>query len=177
MELLDIYDSNRRRTGLTRDRSAPLERGQYDLVVVLMVVDRDNRVFCTRRSPEKSAFPGWWESTGGAARAGENSLQAAVRELREETGLYADPERLTLLYSCQGEGFFRDVFLTRMDFPLEQVVFQPGETDGAEWLPYEEWEKRAMDGEAPYLSPVPPGPHEFYGVLRKHLGITALDEA
>ena len=32
-----------------------------------------------------------------------------------------------------------------------------------------EWEKIAMDGHEPYLSPVPPGPHEFYKLLRNHL--------
>ena len=47
MELLDIYDENRRKTGMTRERSNPLQPGWYDLVVVLMVVDRKNRVFCT----------------------------------------------------------------------------------------------------------------------------------
>ena len=46
MELLDIYDENRRKTGMTRERSDPLQPGWYDLVVVLMVVDRKNRVFC-----------------------------------------------------------------------------------------------------------------------------------
>ena len=63
MELLDIYDENRRKTGMTRERSDPLQPGWYDLVVVLMVVDRKNRVFCTRRSPEKARFPAGGEST------------------------------------------------------------------------------------------------------------------
>ena len=169
MELLDIYDENRRKTGLTRERSEPLRSGWYDLVVVLMVADSQNRIFCTRRSPEKSVFPGWWESTGGATRAGEDSRQAAVRELKEETGLTVDPEAPVLLYSWKGKAFFRDVYIIRIDFPIEQVVFQPGETDGAKWMPYEEWEHKAMDANEPYLTPAPPGPHEFYGILRSYL--------
>ena len=34
MELLDIYDENRRKTGMTRERSDPLQPGWYDLVAV-----------------------------------------------------------------------------------------------------------------------------------------------
>ena len=32
MELLDIYDENRRKTGMTRERSDPLQPGWYDPV-------------------------------------------------------------------------------------------------------------------------------------------------
>ena len=45
----------------------------------------------TLRSPEKEASPGCWENSGGAVVAGETSLQGALRELGEETGIQASP--------------------------------------------------------------------------------------
>ena len=140
---------------------APIE-----LMNVCLLRDDANRMLVQDRTDPSwpvLCFP------GGHVEIGETCADAVVREMQEETGLTVDPGKLTLLYSWKGQGFFRDVFLARMDFSLEQVVFQPGETDGAQWLPFEEWEKKAMDGHEPYLSPVPPGPHEFYKLLRNHL--------
>ena len=35
----------------------------------------------------KVRAPGWWEVSGGAAQAGEESEEAVKREILEETGL------------------------------------------------------------------------------------------
>ena len=35
----------------------------------------------------KAWAPGWWEVSGGAAQAGEDSYEAVLREVKEETGL------------------------------------------------------------------------------------------
>ena len=51
----------------------------------------------TLRDKAKPVYPNCWENTGGAVLAGETSLEGALRELREETGLAAQPEALRLL--------------------------------------------------------------------------------
>lgn len=38
--------------------------------------------------------PSWWMTPGGGVDAGESDLQAAVREVQEETGLVLDPSAL-----------------------------------------------------------------------------------
>ena len=61
----------------------------------IMLVDDENRIFMlkTHFDPEVG-LPPRWLTPGGGIEAGESTLQAAVRELREETGLIVDPEVL-----------------------------------------------------------------------------------
>ena len=69
-----------------------------------------------------------WETTGGSALAGEDSLTAALREAGEETGLKLDPNRGEMLFTLVREDSFKDVWLFRQNFSLEDVVLQPEET-------------------------------------------------
>ena len=94
MEWNDIYDENRQPTGRVHCRGSGWKPGEYGLVVCVWVYDGRGKLLLTRRASEKS-FAGTWENTGGAAQAGEDSLTAVQRELREETG--ATAERWTSL--------------------------------------------------------------------------------
>lgn len=69
-----------------------------------------------------------WESTGGSALAGDDSLTAALREAREETGLILDASKGERIFTSRQSDYFRDVWLFRQDFDLADVVLQPGET-------------------------------------------------
>ena len=81
----------------------------------------------TRRSPNKG-YGGLWESPGGAARAGDDSLSACLREIKEETGLSLEPDRGRIVKSYRGDRYFCDVWLFRQDFSLEDCG-APGRGD------------------------------------------------
>lgn len=132
MEKNDIYDKDRNRTGRTHVRGTPWRKGEYGLVVCVWVYDGQGRLLLTRRAQEKS-FAGTWENSGGAAQAGEDSLQAITRELREETGICAEPEEFQLLCTGRDMTAFYDFYCLERNIPLEQVVLQPGETDDVMW--------------------------------------------
>lgn len=51
-------------------------------------------MWLARRTANVSARPGLLECAGGAVREGEDPSKAAVREVREETALAIEPERL-----------------------------------------------------------------------------------
>ena len=55
--------------------------------VLALIQDRAGRTLITQRSADKRWAAGWWEVPGGGVLAGETSLQAVVREVREEVGL------------------------------------------------------------------------------------------
>ena len=126
-ELWDVYDENRNLTGRLHRRGDPMKNGDYHLVVHVWMMNSKGQFLLTKRSPYKG-FPNMWESTGGSALAGDDSLTAALREVREETGLTLDPQRGECVLRYRIDNYFRDVWLFRQDFDLKDVVLQPGET-------------------------------------------------
>lgn len=137
MELNDIYDKDRNLTGRTHRRGTPWRKGEYGLVVCVWVYDGKGRVLLTRRAPEKS-FPHTWENSGGAAKAGETSLQAITRELYEETGIRAEESDFELIATGLDRNCHYDFYCLKRDIPIEEVKLQPGETDGCQWASYEQ---------------------------------------
>ena len=87
MELWDIYDADKKPTGRTMKRNDwCLKDGEYHLTVLGVVARPDQTFLITKRVMTKAWAPGWWEVSGGAAQAGEESYEAVLREVKEETG-------------------------------------------------------------------------------------------
>lgn len=166
MELWDIYDDNGEVTGRTaaRETWSP-GPGEYHLAVCAVIANSKGEILCTHRSKEKTSAPGMWENSGGSALAGESSLQAILRELREETGLLLDEGEPRFFYRAKKRDFYMDVYFMRRELSLSQLVLQPGETDDARWFAYEEWEGLARAGEI--LCPSDRNDENFYATLRQ----------
>ena len=100
------------------------------LGVRIAAVDEGGRVLLVRHT----YLPGWWLPGGGVDR-GETTDAAAVRELREETGLIATtPPRLISIHS--NERFFRGdhVLVYRVDAFEAGPSHSRGEIDAVEWF-------------------------------------------
>lgn len=137
MELWDIFDENRNPTGRLHERGKPLNPGDYHLVVHVWIQNSRGEYLISKRTPNKH-FPNLWECTGGSALAGETSLQAALREVREELGIVLPPENGRLIRSDICREDFSDVWLFHHDADLKNVVLQEGETCGAKWAAKED---------------------------------------
>ncbi len=146
-ELWDIYDGNGNLTGRTQERGDLQTPGDYHLAVTITVVNSKKEVLCTLRSMEKSVYPGVWENPGGGVLSGETSLEAAVRELLEETGISAKPQEMVFLARRKAEDFFMDVYGLKRDVSVDELTLQPHEVDRAEWVPIDEWEQKARSRE------------------------------
>lgn len=136
MEWNDIYDKNRDLTGKRHRRGTPWKPGEYGLVVCVWVYDGKGKLLLTRRAKGKS-FAGTWENSGGAAKAGESSIQAICRELFEETGILAQPEEFELMGSDRDAHTHYDFYCLHRQTPLNEIVLLPGETDGVQWADFE----------------------------------------
>ena len=134
MELWDIYDGNKQRTGRTMKRNDwSLKDGEYHLTVLGVVARPDRKFLITQRVMTKAWAPGWWEVSGGAVMAGEDSKDAVIREVKEETGLDVSNAEGGYVFSYQrenpgeGDNYFVDIYRFVMDFDESDVDVQKEE--------------------------------------------------
>lgn len=135
MELWDAYDKDLNRLeGVTLVRGEPIPDGVYHLVSDIIVRHADGDYLLMRRDPRKRHGGMWEASAGGAAQRGETALEAAFRELKEETGIAAEalteigrvasPERHAIYVA----------FLCETNCDKSGITLQEGETVDFRWV-------------------------------------------
>lgn len=137
MEYWDIYDKNKQLTGRRMKKEDwILKDDEYHLTVLGVIARKDGKFLITKRVASKSWAPGWWEVSGGAAIAGEESKTAVLREIREETGLDVSEWEGGYLFTYhrenpgEGDNYFVDVYRFLGDFDSSDIHLQEEETDG-----------------------------------------------
>lgn len=153
MELWDIYDKNKQRTGRTIKRNDwCLKEGEYHLSVLAVIARPDGKFLITRRAKDKEWAPGWWEVSGGGVQAGEDSKDAVIREVKEETGLDITKCEGGLLFTYrrenikEGDNYFVDVYRYILDFKESDIALQAEETSGFTITNFPQIEEFARQG-------------------------------
>lgn len=88
MEVWDAYDSSLNiieDTKLIRGREIP--QGMYHLVSEIIVRHIDGTFLLMQRDLKKNLGGKWELTAGGSALSGEDPIDCAYRELKEETGI------------------------------------------------------------------------------------------
>lgn len=134
-EIWDVLNEDGTPTGRTMMRGEnTLKSGEYHLVVHIWILSSDGRFLLQRRSPDKKLMPGEWAATGGAAIAGENSYQAAHRELLEELGIDSSPDTLKKIVRIFRRNSLLDVWAITVDCLAEELTLQESEVAEACWV-------------------------------------------
>ena len=148
MELWDLYDRDRIKTGEIHPRGTPIPQGRYHMVVHVVIFNSDGQMLIQQRQPFKEGWPNLWDVTvGGSAVAGDNSRTAAQREVLEEIGLPLDLSRelpkITLPFDCG----FDDIYTLVMDVDLSALTLQESEVQAVRWASEQEVLAMLADGQ------------------------------
>ena len=145
MELWTVYDINRKCTGKIIDRHSDdkLNEGEYHLVVEAIIINSKGEILLNKRSKFKKKYPSMWESTGGSCIKGENSLQAILREIREELGVIFNDSDAIFYKTLRDDNAkdFKDIWLFKKDLKIKDLSYTDGEVIDSKWVTIDEFEK------------------------------------
>lgn len=135
MELWDLYDKNRIKTGRTHERGTPLAEGDYHVVVHVWIRNSKGEILLTKRHENKT-HPNLWECTGGSILVGEDSMEGALREVKEEIGisLLRDNGKLVQSERRNIHNDFCDVWLFDQSFDISETKLQEDEVCDIMWV-------------------------------------------
>lgn len=112
------------------------------------VVDDESVLLCAVGVP---GVEDTWETPGGRLEAEEDPAVAAARELREETGLRVDPERLTL-FDVRSFQSIPDRYKLRLCYAVEREETAGTLRAGTEPDSVRFWSPAAFDSEGMIVS-------------------------
>lgn len=134
MELWDLYDRDRIRTGEIHPRGTPLPEGRYHMVVHVVIFNSKGEMLIQQRQPFKAGWPNLWDVTvGGSAIAGDSSRSAAEREVLEEIGLPLDLSRERPRLTIPFDVGYDDIYTLVMDVDLTTLRLQESEVQAVRW--------------------------------------------
>ena len=137
MELWDAYDADFNiieGVTLVRGEESSFPDDIFHLVCDILVRHIDGTYLLMQRDPRKH-YGGMWEaSAGGSALRGETPLDAARRELAEETGIIAsDLIEIGRIADKSHHSVYAE-FLCVTDWDKDKIQLQEGETVNYRWV-------------------------------------------
>ena len=139
IELWDVYNKDREKTGALHQRGVEMNSGEYHLAVHICILNSKNQLLIQQRQPFKKGWSNLWDlSVGGSAVAGDTSANAAERELFEELGLKVDLSNTRPFFTINFEDGFDDYYILEMDVELSELTLQEEEVQKVRWADKEE---------------------------------------
>ena len=162
-ELIDVLKPDGTPAGVRKKKSEVHRDGDWHRAAHVWIVTPDGRVLLQLSSLPKENHPWLWVvSAAGHLSAGENAVEAAVRETLEEIGLALNPADLEHTATNREQWILNDgayidneiheVFVVRRSIDLSTLRLDPAEVDEVRLVPIDEVLHRAAAGD-PTLVP------------------------
>lgn len=131
MEILDIYDKDRRRTGKTYPRNEEIPHGGLRLIIHILIFSDKGELLIQQRADHKKMGGLWDISCGGACQMGEDSCEGARLELNEELGIDFDFSSIRPILTANFAQGFDDFYILRKNIGINELKLQKEEVKAA----------------------------------------------
>lgn len=153
-EMIDEYNFRGEKIGVV-DKDEAHAKGLWHKSVHVWILNNKNEILLQYRCADKKLYPDTWDcSFAGHISAGESSIDAILREGKEELGIDVDLNNLNyiltnrehLSYDDIDSNEFVDIYILRQNVKLEDISFQEEEVSDAKYVSIEEFFNLMDDG-------------------------------
>lgn len=138
MEFFDVVNKDRKPLNKILPRGCVLKENEFNVGVEVWILNNENNLLITQRSALKS-HPLQWECPGGCCLAGEDSIQTAIREIKEEIGLNISNLDLTFLDTHLYKYQFVDIYTAKLNFSISDLTLQESEINDAKIVSFKQF--------------------------------------
>lgn len=152
-EYVDIYDRNKNKTGIIKERCIDTYKdGEYIIGVQLVILNENNEILITKRSNTKMILPGKWECNGGAIATGETPIEGLEREIYEELGIKIDRNKAIFYKTVVKDDthIIKDVYLYKENIDINSLNYLDGEVVDAKYVSISEYMEMFNSGDIVY---------------------------
>lgn len=135
----------------------------YFKIVWIILLNENDEILIQKRSDNLEVCPGKWEiSASGHVDSGENELDAAVRETKEEVGVSLDKNNIKLIKRYIHKDAITDTYIARIRNNTN-ITLQKEEVADAKWISLYEFKNLI------YTDDFVPRDREYYEFLLNYL--------
>ncbi|MFD0962704.1 NUDIX hydrolase [Pseudofulvibacter geojedonensis] len=147
-EWVDIIDNEGNFTGKSCSKTEAHKKGYFHPTIHVWFYTTENELLFQLRSPNKINYPNLWDvSVAGHIISGETSINAAIREVKEELGIHLSEDHLQYIGSHKTSVTHKDnyidnefnyIFLSPLKQDINSLILQQEEVVGVKLFPIEQ---------------------------------------
>ena len=151
MEFIDILTEDGKETGIKKERNLVHVDGDWHKVVQIFVINNQGMLLQHRALTKKSDPGKWCASASGHISTGEKSIEAAIKEFKEELGIKLDKEDFNLVDTFKSpsvrinngnkiiNNHFVDLYIVNSDIDIRSINLQKEEVSQVGYFKKEEF--------------------------------------
>ena len=143
MELVDVYNKRHEKLNYTKGRR-DLTNGEYKLSCFVWIINDENQILIQQRLATAKKCPNMWSTTGGGAKAGEDSITGTLTELE----ITLNKKDLTFIGSFIRFNDFVEIFVANINVDINDIKIAKDEVQDVKWVTIDGYVEMIENGEA-----------------------------
>lgn len=137
MELQDVYNDKKQKQDIIKTRDN-FNNDEFSMSTFIWIVNDSDMLLMQKRTDKDDNKPGTWNAgVGGSVETGEDSLEAAVRELKEELNIEIIKDKLIYVGTERRKRKFFEYYF--LDLDIEKIEFNKEEVQDIKWITFDEY--------------------------------------